>query len=81
MEKINYKGQRINLNFEPQMGSLGRPFRLSGTKKDCTKEPKFINGVYKFIWTISFRYLDELDGFFAFVIGYNDEVLEVIKNY
>lgn len=32
METINVKGFLINLNFEPQIGSLNRAFRLSGTE-------------------------------------------------
>jgi hypothetical protein len=64
---------------------------LSGTKKDCTvpsiwikkylKNPERVKKELRHQWIISFRYLDEQDGFFAFRIGYNDEVLEVIKNY
>jgi hypothetical protein len=81
MDFINYKSQKIKISLEPQTGVLGRPFRLSGISKNTLVPQKFTNGIYKSHWTFIFKYLDEQGEFFAFKIGYEDEVIEVVKNY
>lgn len=45
------------LNFKPQEGKLGRPFRLSGISKHTRKERNNI-------WIYSFKYLDDKGGYF-----------------
>ena len=70
------KTTKINLNFEPQTGSLGRPFRLSGTSKNLQKPSKWIRGVEKWCWIHSFRYLDEKGGYFNIEVDYENKYVK-----
>ncbi len=54
MQTITIKGKTINLNFEPQVGSEGKPFRLSGIARDGNN------------WIYTFRYIDT-EIFFSFI--------------
>lgn len=69
----------INLNFETQISSLGRPYRLSGTRKNSQLPEKWVNKVLKNHWIHSFKYLDEQGGFFEIEIDYNDKFVKLIK--
>jgi len=69
----------IELNFETQISKLGRPFRLSGTKKKLQLPEKWIGKDLKNHWIHSFKYLDERSGFFEVEIDYNDKFISLTK--
>jgi hypothetical protein len=69
----------IFLNFETQISKLGRPFRLSGTRKNLQLPEKWVDKVLKNHWIHSFKYLDERGGFFEIEVDYNDKFLKLIK--
>jgi len=80
MEKIKINSETtINLNFETQISKLGRPFRLSGVKKNLQLPEKWVDKVLKNHWIYSFIYLDEQGGFFEIEIDYNDKFLKLTK--
>lgn len=54
-------------HFNPQTGSLGRPFRLSGLRKHTNK-------IDNNIWIYSFKYIDEKGGFFELKLYPNGKV-------
>lgn len=79
MEHIKIKETKIYLNFETQISKLGRPFRLSGTKKNSQLPEKWIDKVLKNHWIHSFIYLDEQAGFFEVEIDYYDNFVSLTK--
>ena len=80
MEKIKINSETtIFLNFETQMSKLGRPFRLSGTRKNLQLPEKWVDKVLKNHWIYSFIYLDEKGGFFEIEVDYNDKFLKLTK--
>ncbi len=78
MIKIN-QTTSININFETQISKLGRPFRLSGTRKNLQLSSKWIDKVERWHWIHKFIYLDEKGGFFEVEIDYNDNFINLIK--
>jgi len=67
MDKFTVDGFGYEVNhFKPQDNN--RPFRLSGVSLVLTKPQVWIDDVkaYRHGTIFSFRYLDELGGFFAF---------------
>jgi len=78
-ESILIKETRIFLNFETQTSKLGRPFRLSGTRKNSQLPSKWIDKSERWHWIHSFKYLDEQGGFFEIEIGYNNEFIKLEK--
>lgn len=66
MIKVNKS--TINLNFETQFDKNGRPFRLSGTKRN---EYNIIH---------RFRYLDVKNEFFNIEVNTNGEFVRMILN-
>jgi hypothetical protein len=76
---ITIKETRILLNFETQISKLGRPFRLSGTRKNLQMPEKWINKVTHWHWVHSFKYLDERGGFFEIEIDYNNNFVKLDK--
>jgi hypothetical protein len=62
---------KIN-TLEIQEGKLGKPFRFSGLEKNLQKPSKWINGVEKWHWIYTFKYLDG-SGFFSIEIDYYDK--------
>lgn len=79
MESILIKQTRINLNFETQISKNGRPFRLSGTRKNLQQPVKWIDRVECWHWVHEFIYLDEQGGFFDVEIDYNDKFVNMTK--
>ena len=79
MDYIKIKETKIYLNFETQISKLGRPFRLSGTRKNLQLPEKWIDKVLKNHWIHSFIYLDEQGGFFEVEIDYNDNFVSLNK--
>jgi hypothetical protein len=80
MNKIKINSETyIFLNFETQISKLGRPFRLSGTKKNLQLPEKWIDKDLKNHWIHSFKYLDEKGGFFEVEIDYNDKFISLTK--
>jgi hypothetical protein len=69
----------VQLHFNTQEGTLGRPFRLSGTRKNLQLPEKWVNGIVKWHWIYSFIYLDERGGFFEIEIDYNDKFVRLNK--
>lgn len=59
MEILTIGKTKINLNFETQVSTLGREFRLSGTRKNGQMPDKWVNGSYKSHWIYTFIYLDD----------------------
>lgn len=59
METLTVGKTKINLNFEPQVSTLGREFRHSGIRKNGQMPDKWINGSYKSHWIYTFIYLDD----------------------
>jgi phage terminase small subunit len=59
-----------------QQGKLGRPFRASGIEKILSKPPKWINGVEKYCWKYTFKYLDEKGGFFQIDIDWDGKLID-----
>jgi len=57
----------------------GRPFRLSGTRKNSQLPSKWIDKTERWHWIHSFKYLDEQGGFFEIEIGYNNEFIKLEK--
>jgi len=78
-ESILINQTPIFLNFETQISKLGRPFRLSGTRKNLQLPEKWVDKVLKNHWIHSFKYLDERGGFFEIEVDYNDKFLKLIK--
>ena len=76
MKSLKIGSQTINLNFETQYGSLGRPFRLSGTAYNLKMPEKWINGAYKHHVIHTFIYLDEKGGTFDIELDYYEKVLK-----
>jgi hypothetical protein len=74
---IDAKGTKIYLNFETQISKLGRPFRLSGTRK--VDNEKWINRELKSHWVHSFIYLDEQGGFFEIELNFHKEFVKLTK--
>lgn len=70
MDKIKIGSQTINLNFETQVGSKGRPFRLSGTGYNMKMPEKFIDGMYRHHVIHQFIYLDKQGGDFTVELDY-----------
>lgn len=67
MESISIKNKKIYLDpINEQTSPLGRPFRLSGISIDVSKQPKYIDKMYKHCTTYTFIYTDtqELFGFY-----------------
>lgn len=67
MESISVKNNKIYLDtINEQISPLGRKFRLSGISIDVTKEPKYIDKMYKHCTSYIFIYTDnkELFGFY-----------------
>jgi len=80
MEKIKINSETyIFLNFETQTSKLGRPFRLSGTRKNLQLPEKWINKDLKNHWIHSFIYLDEKGGIFEIEIDYFDKFVKLTK--
>jgi hypothetical protein len=80
MEKIKINSETyIFLNFETQTSKLGRPFRLSGTRKNLQLPEKWVDKVLKNHWIYSFIYLDEKAGIFEIEVDYNDNFLKLTK--
>lgn len=80
MEKIKINSENtIFLNFETQISKLGRPFRLSGTRKNLQLPEKWVDKVLKNHWIYSFIYLDERGGFFEIEVDYADKFLKLTK--
>jgi hypothetical protein len=80
MEKIKINSETyIFLNFETQTSKLGRPFRLSGIRKNLQLPPKWVNKIEKHHWIYSFIYLDERGGFFEIEVDYADNFLKLTK--
>ena len=76
MNTIQTNEQTININFETQIGTIGRPFRLSGVRKRTDIPCKWINRIECYHWIYSFRYLDDQDGFFEIEIDYNNNYVK-----
>lgn len=67
MESILVKNNKIYLDtINPQISPLGREFRLSGISIDVSKQPKYIDKMYKHCTSYIFIYTDnqELFGFY-----------------
>jgi len=79
-DAILIKETPIFLNFETQISKLGRPFKLSGTRKNLQMPEKWINKVTHWHWVHSFKYLDEQGGFFEIEIDYNNNFVKLEKN-
>ena len=80
MNKIKINSETyIFLNFETQISKLGRPFRLSGTKKNLQLSEKWIGKDLKNHWIHSFKYLYEKGGFFEIEIDYFDKFIILTK--
>jgi hypothetical protein len=75
LDSILINQTHIFLNFETQILNLGRPFRLSGTRKNLQLPEKWIDKVLKNHWIYSFIYLDERGGFFEIEIDYSNNFL------
>jgi len=79
MNKIKINSETyIFLNFETQISKLGRPFRLSGTRKNLQLPEKWIGKDLKNHWIYSFKYLDDFS-FFEVEIDYNDKFISLTK--
>ena len=74
---LNIKGTEVPLSFKESISPNGRPFRLSGIKKNS--DAKFINRVEKWQWIYTFIYTDD-GSFFGFEIGYNDEFIRKLTH-
>jgi len=73
MEKIKInETTSIGIYFETQISKLGRPYRLSGTKKNLQLPSKWIDRVEKWHWIISYKYLDA-DEYFEINLDYFDK--------
>jgi hypothetical protein len=82
VEVVDNKGKfisKVSLLPHNQEGTLGRPFRLSGTRKNLQLPEKWVNGIEKWHWIYSFIYLDERGGFFEIEIDYNDKFVRLNK--
>jgi len=67
MDKISLpKGVEIYTDFREQIGTVGKPFRLSGVAK---------NGKH---WIYTFRYINT-ERFFSVEIDYNDKFYKFVK--
>jgi len=74
MEKIKInETTSINIYFETQISKLGRPYRLSGTKKNLQLPSKWIDRTEKWHWIISYKYLDA-DEYFEINLDYFDKM-------
>jgi len=63
--------QKVYIDHRIQTSPLGRDFIISGIGKDATKEPKYLQGVWRWCWIYTFKYLDD-GSFFGFYFDYND---------
>jgi len=73
-DKIQIKDRVIRVDtFEWQEGSLGKKFRLSGTRKNLQIQEKYINGTFKWHWIYTFFYEDL--SYFEIEIGYDDKFI------
>jgi len=79
MDKIKINSETyIYLNFETQISKLGRPFRLSGTRKNLQLPEKWVDKVLKNHWIHSFKYLDDFT-FFEVETDYQDNFVSLKK--
>lgn len=75
MQQITVGKTKIKLDpVNTQISPLGREFRLSGTKIDLTKQPKYLDRSYKYCYWHLFIYTDTLE-FFGFYFDENDKYL------
>lgn len=68
------KGNKILVTTEIQIGENGRPFRISKVEKDLTTPFKWVNGVKKGGWILTFIYTDKKE-FFEVKINHLNEVI------
>lgn len=76
--KIN-KNLSIKISLDTQTSTLGRPFRLSGVRKNAQLPEKWIDRVSKNHWVYSFIYLDAIGGFFEIETNYYDGFVRLNK--
>jgi len=67
---------KIYIDFREQIGTLGRPFRLSGIAKNLQIAPMWIGKTEKYCWIYRYIYLDEKGGFFNINIDHNDKYVK-----
>jgi hypothetical protein len=73
MDSITVKNIKINLDIiNPQTSTLGREFILSQIKQDLTKEPKYIDKMWRHNTYYIFKYLDD-GSEFGFYMDYYDK--------
>lgn len=68
------KGKRLLITTEIQIGENGRPFRISKVEKDFITTLKWVNGVKKGGWILTFIYTDNNE-FFEVKINHLNEVI------
>lgn len=80
MEKIKInETTSIGIYFETQISKLGRPYRLSGIRKNLQLPSKWIDKTEKYHWIYSFIYLDDQGGIFEIEIDYNNKFVKLTK--
>jgi hypothetical protein len=79
LASISIKETKILLHFETQISNTGRPFRLSGMRKNLQVPEKWVNKEAKNHWVYEFKYLDEQGGYFSIEIDYNDNFYKLMK--
>lgn len=57
----------------------GREFRVVGIEKNLALDPKWINGVEKFCWIVSIKFLDDGKRVKLF-FNHTDECVKKVKN-
>lgn len=79
MEYIETTYGKIFLNFEIQYGTVGRPFKEVGLRKNMQIPPKWIDKVECWHWIYTFNYQDENKGGFEIEIGYQNQYITTTK--
>lgn len=79
MEKIILPNKtEILITDEPQIGTKGDRFRLSGISKNIERPSIWLNRMEHWHWIYHFRYLDKFGGFMV-EIDYYDNFFKLTK--
>jgi hypothetical protein len=78
---LKVKDVELKLGFETQYSKKGRPFRLSGTKKNEAMPTRYIESLkgYRSHWIYTFVFLDEIGGVMEFEFDYYDQVCKITQ--
>ena len=73
------KNIEIFTDFRTQRGTIGKPFRCAGPRKNLQIPPIWIGKVEKFHWIYTFLYIGT-DTFFTVEVDYDNNFVKFVKN-